>query len=191
VVSIRREAAASPGSAYGEHFGRLADGVRGAPGEEALSDLTRSRILRACRSGRGLPLLIGSKSRSCSSSCSACRPTLTGLLASASAIGESLVAPRSARLRRHLHGSPDNRRRLTEIVFKIKEDYARNPGVPSPTDCRATTHATRRSRRRGGAVFETYGFTGVALITFHHASAVNGIQRQVQLLLWILRHAAS
>ena len=51
---------------------------------------------------------------------------------------------------------------LMKIVFKIKEDDARNP-ASSPI-APAITRATRWDPRADG--FETYGVTGVALITF-------------------------
>jgi len=51
--------------------------------------------------------------------------------------------------------------RLDEIVFKIKEDDARNPGVIADL-----LRQCRRSVGTSADGFETYGVTGVALITF-------------------------
>jgi K(+)-stimulated pyrophosphate-energized sodium pump len=78
---------------------------------------------------------------------------------------------------------------LMKIVFKIKEDDARNPGVIA--DCTGDNAGDSVGPSADG--FETYGVTGVALITFileavgHNpgfdASLRGGIQ--VQLLVWI------
>src|SRR6267142_3770373 len=69
---------------------------------------------------------------------------------------------------------------LMKIVFNIKEDDARNPGVIA--DCTGDNAGDSVGPSADG--FETYGVTGVALITFIllavHAEAV-----QVQLLVWI------
>src|SRR5437867_4388704 len=51
---------------------------------------------------------------------------------------------------------------LMKIVFKIKEDDARNPGVNA--DCRGENAGDSVGPSADG--FETYGVTGVALITF-------------------------
>ena len=69
---------------------------------------------------------------------------------------------------------------LMKIVFNIKEDDARNPGVI----------ADRTGDNAGDSVgptadgFETYGVTGVALISFI-LLAVSNARVQVQLLVWI------
>src|SRR5713226_4847220 len=69
---------------------------------------------------------------------------------------------------------------LMKIVFKIKEDDARNPGVIA--DCTGDNAGDSVGPSADG--FETYGVTGVALITFILlAVADKGIQ--VQLLVWI------
>ncbi len=75
---------------------------------------------------------------------------------------------------------------LMKIVFKIKEDDARNPGVIA--DCTGDNAGDSVGPSADG--FETYGVTGVALITFillatqgHGAEKAGGIQ--VQLLVWI------
>ena len=51
---------------------------------------------------------------------------------------------------------------LMKIVFKIKEDDARNPGVIA--DCTGDNAGDSVGPSADG--FETYGVTGVALITF-------------------------
>jgi K(+)-stimulated pyrophosphate-energized sodium pump len=69
---------------------------------------------------------------------------------------------------------------LMKIVFKIKEDDARNPGVIA--DCTGDNAGDSVGPSADG--FETYGVTGVALITF----ILLGIKDptiQVQLLVWI------
>ncbi len=75
---------------------------------------------------------------------------------------------------------------LMKIVFKIKEDDARNPGVIA--DCTGDNAGDSVGPSADG--FETYGVTGVALITFillgikgddpHRQAMI-----QVQLLVWI------
>jgi K(+)-stimulated pyrophosphate-energized sodium pump len=69
---------------------------------------------------------------------------------------------------------------LMKIVFKIKEDDARNPGVIA--DCTGDNAGDSVGPSADG--FETYGVTGVALITFIllgvHDPAV-----KIQLLVWI------
>ncbi len=69
---------------------------------------------------------------------------------------------------------------LMKIVFKIKEDDARNPGVIA--DCVGDNAGDSVGPSADG--FETYGVTGVALITFI-LLAVNDPAMQVQLLVWI------
>ncbi|MEW6127329.1 MAG: sodium-translocating pyrophosphatase [Acidobacteriota bacterium] len=76
---------------------------------------------------------------------------------------------------------------LMKIVFKIKEDDARNPGVIA--DCTGDNAGDSVGPSADG--FETYGVTGVALISFI-LLAVNGKTAganfetiQVQLLVWI------
>ncbi len=70
---------------------------------------------------------------------------------------------------------------LMKIVFKIKEDDARNPGVIA--DCTGDNAGDSVGPSADG--FETYGVTGVALITFI-LLAVHEPRTQVQLLVWIL-----
>src|SRR4051812_37581393 len=69
---------------------------------------------------------------------------------------------------------------LMKIVFKIKEDDARNPGVIA--DCTGDNAGDSVGPSADG--FETYGVTGVALITFI-LLGVKSHPVQVQLLVWI------
>jgi len=74
---------------------------------------------------------------------------------------------------------------LMKIVFNIKEDDARNPGVIA--DCTGDNAGDSVGPSADG--FETYGVTGVALITFI-LLAVNpgtggGIDPRILLLVWI------
>src|ERR1700693_84801 len=69
---------------------------------------------------------------------------------------------------------------LMKIVFKIKEDDARNPGVIA--DCTGGKAGDSVGPSADG--FETYGVTGVALITFILLGVKNA-DVQVQLLVWI------
>ncbi len=69
---------------------------------------------------------------------------------------------------------------LMKIVFKIKEDDARNPGVIA--DCTGDNAGDSVGPSADG--FETYGVTGVALISFI-LLAVTDTTVQVQLLVWI------
>ncbi|HWP38167.1 MAG TPA: sodium-translocating pyrophosphatase [Gemmatimonadales bacterium] len=69
---------------------------------------------------------------------------------------------------------------LMKVVFKIKEDDARNPGVIA--DCTGDNAGDSVGPTADG--FETYGVTGVALISFI-SLAVPDSAVQVQLLVWI------
>jgi len=69
---------------------------------------------------------------------------------------------------------------LMKIVFNIKEDDARNPGVIA--DCTGDNAGDSVGPSADG--FETYGVTGVALISFI-LLAVHEPAVQVQLLVWI------
>ena len=69
---------------------------------------------------------------------------------------------------------------LMKIVFNIKEDDARNPGVIA--DCTGDNAGDSVGPSADG--FETYGVTGVALIVFI-MTAVPQAATQVQLLVWI------
>jgi K(+)-stimulated pyrophosphate-energized sodium pump len=86
---------------------------------------------------------------------------------------------------------------LMKIVFKIKEDDARNPGVIA--DCTGDNAGDSVGPSADG--FETYGVTGVALITFILLAITPGVftaqgyspsdaaamasRTQVELLVWI------
>src|SRR3989440_692413 len=69
---------------------------------------------------------------------------------------------------------------LMKIVFNIKEDDARNPGVIA--DCTGDNAGDSVGPTADG--FETYGVTGVALITFILLAIADPIV-QTQLLVWI------
>ena len=69
---------------------------------------------------------------------------------------------------------------LMKIVFKVKEDDARNPGVIA--DCTGDNAGDSVGPSADG--FETYGVTGVALISFI-LLAVKEPTVQVLLLVWI------
>jgi len=69
---------------------------------------------------------------------------------------------------------------LMKIVFKIKEDDARNPGVIA--DCTGDNAGDSVGPTADG--FETYGVTGVALISFILLAVPDPVV-QVQLLVWI------
>jgi K(+)-stimulated pyrophosphate-energized sodium pump len=69
---------------------------------------------------------------------------------------------------------------LMKIVFNIKEDDARNPGVIA--DCTGDNAGDSVGPSADG--FETYGVTGVALISFILVAVADPVV-QVQLLVWI------
>jgi K(+)-stimulated pyrophosphate-energized sodium pump len=69
---------------------------------------------------------------------------------------------------------------LMKIIFNIKEDDARNPGVIA--DCAGDNAGDSVGPSADG--FETYGVTGVALISFIVLAVPNPVV-QVQLLVWI------
>jgi K(+)-stimulated pyrophosphate-energized sodium pump len=69
---------------------------------------------------------------------------------------------------------------LMKIVFNVKEDDARNPGVIA--DCVGDNAGDSVGPSADG--FETYGVTGVALIAFILLAVTNPAV-QVQLLVWI------
>jgi K(+)-stimulated pyrophosphate-energized sodium pump len=70
---------------------------------------------------------------------------------------------------------------LMKIVFNIKEDDARNPGVIA--DCTGDNAGDSVGPTADG--FETYGVTGVALITFILIALSQVPSSSVQLLVWI------
>jgi K(+)-stimulated pyrophosphate-energized sodium pump len=69
---------------------------------------------------------------------------------------------------------------LMKIVFNVKEDDARNPGVIA--DCTGDNAGDSIGPTADG--FETYGVTGVALITYILLAVIDPTV-QVQLLVWI------
>jgi K(+)-stimulated pyrophosphate-energized sodium pump len=69
---------------------------------------------------------------------------------------------------------------LMKIIFKIKEDDARNPGVIA--DCVGDNAGDSVGPTADS--FETYGVTGVALIVFILLAVAN-VATQVSLLVWI------
>jgi K(+)-stimulated pyrophosphate-energized sodium pump len=69
---------------------------------------------------------------------------------------------------------------LMKIVFKIKEDDPRNPGVIA--DCTGDNAGDSVGPTADG--FETYGVTGVAIVSFI-VLAVAGVELQKSLLTWI------
>jgi len=70
---------------------------------------------------------------------------------------------------------------LMKIVFNIKEDDARNPGVIA--DCTGDNAGDSVGPSADG--FETYGVTGVALITFILLALKGHEELQTKLLVWI------
>ncbi|MDR1779639.1 MAG: sodium-translocating pyrophosphatase [Tannerella sp.] len=69
---------------------------------------------------------------------------------------------------------------LMKIVFNVKEDDPRNPGVIA--DCTGDNAGDSVGPTADG--FETYGVTGVALITFI-TLAVPDVDMQAKLIVWI------
>src|SRR4051812_34321061 len=69
---------------------------------------------------------------------------------------------------------------LMKIVFKVKEDDPRNPGVIA--DCTGDNAGDSVGPTADG--FETYGVTGVALIAFI-TLAVKDVDIQAKLIVWI------
>lgn len=69
---------------------------------------------------------------------------------------------------------------LMKIVFKVKEDDPRNPGVIA--DCTGDNAGDSVGPTADG--FETYGVTGVALISFI-SLAVTDVDIQAKLIVWI------
>src|SRR5438309_4771583 len=76
---------------------------------------------------------------------------------------------------------------LMKIVFNVKEDDPRNPGVIA--DCTGDNAGDSVGPTADG--FETYGVTGVALITFitlaitERAGVSNYLDLQAKLIVWI------
>jgi K(+)-stimulated pyrophosphate-energized sodium pump len=70
---------------------------------------------------------------------------------------------------------------LMKVVFKIGEDDPRNPGVIA--DCAGDNAGDSVGPTADG--FETYGVTGVALISFILLAVTGGAEMQTELLVWI------
>jgi K(+)-stimulated pyrophosphate-energized sodium pump len=70
---------------------------------------------------------------------------------------------------------------LMKVVFKIEEDDPRNPGVIA--DCTGDNAGDSVGPTADG--FETYGVTGVALISFILLAVTGGEVMQTKLLAWI------
>jgi K(+)-stimulated pyrophosphate-energized sodium pump len=76
---------------------------------------------------------------------------------------------------------------LMKIVFKVKEDDPRNPGVIA--DCTGDNAGDSVGPTADG--FETYGVTGVALISFitlsitQKSGVLNNLDLQAKLIVWI------
>ncbi|WP_371460281.1 sodium-translocating pyrophosphatase [Uliginosibacterium sp. TH139] len=107
-------------------------------------------------------------------------PSLAGKCFIGFAIGESLGAAALRIAGGIFTKIADIGSDLMKIVFKIKEDDARNPGVIA--DCVGDNAGDSVGPTADG--FETYGVTGVALISFIML-AVPEAATQVQLLVWI------
>ncbi|MDG4555155.1 MAG: sodium-translocating pyrophosphatase [Candidatus Competibacter sp.] len=107
-------------------------------------------------------------------------PTLAGKCFIGFAIGESLGAAALRIAGGIFTKIADIGSDLMKIVFKIKEDDARNPGVIA--DCTGDNAGDSVGPTADG--FETYGVTGVALVSFIML-AVPEAAVQVQLLVWI------
>ena len=95
-------------------------------------------------------------------SCSSCRRDYAGPCFIGFAIGESLGAAALRIAGGIFTKIADIGSDLMKIVFNIKEDDARNPGVIA--DCTGDNAGDSVGPSADG--FETYGVTGVALITF-------------------------
>ena len=108
------------------------------------------------------------------------KPTLAGPCFIGFAIGESLGASALRIAGGIFTKIADIGSDLMKIVFNIKEDDARNPGVIA--DCTGDNAGDSVGPTADG--FETYGVTGVALITFILLAARNPTV-QVQLLVWL------
>ncbi|HEV7299989.1 MAG TPA: sodium-translocating pyrophosphatase [Tepidisphaeraceae bacterium] len=107
-------------------------------------------------------------------------PNLAGACFIGFAIGESLGAAALRVAGGIFTKIADIGADLMKIVFKIKEDDARNPGVIA--DCVGDNAGDSVGPSADG--FETYGVTGVALIAFILLAIASPVV-QVQLLVWI------
>ncbi len=107
-------------------------------------------------------------------------PSIAGISFLGFAVGESLGASALRIAGGIFTKIADIGSDLMKIVFNIKEDDARNPGVIA--DCTGDNAGDSVGPSADG--FETYGVTGVALITFILLAVPNEVI-QVQLLVWI------
>jgi len=107
-------------------------------------------------------------------------PSIAGISFLGFAVGESLGAAALRIAGGIFTKIADIGSDLMKIVFNIKEDDARNPGVIA--DCVGDNAGDSVGPSADG--FETYGVTGVALITFILLAVPNEVI-QVQLLVWI------
>jgi len=108
------------------------------------------------------------------------KPTLAGPCFIGFAIGESLGASALRIAGGIFTKIADIGSDLMKIVFKIKEDDARNPGVIA--DCTGDNAGDSVGPTADG--FETYGVTGVALISFILLAVPDAVT-QVKLLVWL------
>ena len=108
------------------------------------------------------------------------KPALAGSCFIGFAIGESLGAAALRVAGGIFTKIADIGADLMKIVFNVKEDDARNPGVIA--DCTGDNAGDSIGPTADG--FETYGVTGVALISFI-VLAVKGADLQARLLVWI------
>lgn len=107
-------------------------------------------------------------------------PTVAGACFIGFAIGESLGASALRIAGGIFTKIADIGSDLMKIVFNMKEDDPRNPGVIA--DCTGDNAGDSVGPTADG--FETYGVTGVALITFI-VLAVSNVEMQKDLLTWI------
>jgi K(+)-stimulated pyrophosphate-energized sodium pump len=107
-------------------------------------------------------------------------PTIAGACFLGFAIGESLGAAALRIAGGIFTKIADIGSDLMKVVFKIKEDDARNPGVIA--DCVGDNAGDSVGPTADG--FETYGVTGVALITFIVLAVTDPVV-QAKLLVWI------
>lgn len=107
-------------------------------------------------------------------------PTVAGACFIGFAIGESLGAAALRIAGGIFTKIADIGSDLMKIAFRIKEDDARNPGVIA--DCTGDNAGDSVGPSADG--FETYGVTGVALVTFI-LLAVDSPAVQASLLVWI------
>ena len=160
----------------GEHIRQLAHGLR-RPARQAVSDLRTSRF----KAGMSIGMMLISVELLIMLFILLFIPgDYAGPCFIGFAIGESLGAAALRIAGGIFTKIADIGSDLMKIVFKIKEDDARNPGVIA--DCTGDNAGDSVGPSADG--FETYGVTGVALITFI-LLGVKDPTVQVQLLVWI------